>query len=258
MADVLPKVPSAFAAPDTSWERAAECVQSRPGETGTLLCSHPLSVGRDFPFRARDWPQSGRQATCPGRRADRRRLPLGGGPWPRRLPPGAAPSRPTGGDSESGPVTRVPRRSPGVVGCHVPVYVPVYRFTGLHRPGECTDARWRLAGGHRPQGGRGAGSAGPGFRLTAPPAVGNVAAEVVFPLVVLPGSAIGPVATRLHVMTPRGRAPFPVSYRVVPGPPRGTPGISRRPVRPRPVEHCRVTDRACRRASGRVQPAIII
>jgi len=47
-----PKYPSAFAAPDTSWGRAAGCVQSRSGETGTVLCSHPLSAGRDFPSRA--------------------------------------------------------------------------------------------------------------------------------------------------------------------------------------------------------------
>ncbi len=128
---VLPKYPSAFAAPDTSWGRAAGCVKSRSGEMGTLLCSHPLSAGRDFRSRALDWTQSVRQATCPSEPAGQRRLPLGGGSRPRRFSPGAAPPRPTGVDPESGPVAPAPRRSPGVLGSHVPVYRSP-RARGVH------------------------------------------------------------------------------------------------------------------------------
>jgi hypothetical protein len=106
--------------------RAAGCVNSRPGETGPLLGSHPLSIGRAFPFRALDWASSGRQATFLSGRADRRQLPLGGG---SSAPPAAcchriSPSHQR--DLESGPVAPAPRRSPGVRGCQVPDSVPVY------------------------------------------------------------------------------------------------------------------------------------
>ena len=74
---------------------------------GSWLCSHPLSAGRDFPSRAR---LTGRYP------AARLRARVGA-----RI--GVAPPRPTGGDPESGPVAPAPRRSPGVGGCHVPVYM---------------------------------------------------------------------------------------------------------------------------------------
>ena len=103
---LLPKVPSTFAAPDTSWGRAAECVKSRPGETGSLLCSHPLSAGRDVPSRGLDWTQSARQVTCLGGRADRRRPSASNRRRSRK--------RPGGADSST-----IPRS----VGCNVLVYM---------------------------------------------------------------------------------------------------------------------------------------
>jgi len=46
-------------------------------------------------------------------------------------------------------------------------------------------------------------------------AAGNVPADVGFPLVFVPGSAVAQVVTRPRVMTTCGRAQLPVSYSVI-------------------------------------------
>ena len=117
---LLPKYPSAFAAPDTSWGRAAGYGRSRSGETVPCCTPIPCPQAGYVPQWARGPvpPPSGWRFSA---------APVA--PWRRLLDD--------------------PQESEDATS----------RCTGLHRPGECTDARWRLAGGHRPHGGRGAGSA---------------------------------------------------------------------------------------------------
>ncbi len=98
------KYPSAFAAPDTSWVRAAGCVKSRRGETvpGCAPILRP-EAGTFHPGR------------LPGRNpADRLRARVSArvgvaSLWVAVLGRAGCPLAPA------------PRRSPGVVGCHVPV-----------------------------------------------------------------------------------------------------------------------------------------